>query len=106
MAASLASLASWKLDHAQTHVSQLTAKAYFAGEVAGSQATKASANIGEDQRLLSAVEVEDLRATMEQTLRGIREKTTSLTVTDLRRLLLRCSAFLASRKQVIVDASC
>jgi phosphatidylinositol 4-kinase len=35
--ASLASLASFKLDHAKTHVSQLAAKAYFLGEATGAR---------------------------------------------------------------------
>lgn len=49
---------------------------------------------------MSVAESEDIRTAMGQSLRGIREKTSSLTVNDLRKLLLRCSAFLASQDKV------
>jgi predicted NBD/HSP70 family sugar kinase len=53
-----------------------------------------------DTVVVSSGEVEDLRARMQDALRGIEDKTTHLVFKDLRRLLFRCSALLISKEEV------
>jgi hypothetical protein len=67
-----------------------------------------------DTVVVSAGEVEDLRARMQDALRGIEDKSTHLVFKDLRRLLFRCAALLISKAQVswlvgclaLTDKSC
>ncbi|TFK54620.1 hypothetical protein OE88DRAFT_1653021 [Heliocybe sulcata] len=95
--ASLASLAPGEHDRAKTLTSQVAAKVYFAGEVAGIRlASRMGAADGDLEKQPPPDELRQerqiLKDHLEKTLQGIREKRSNLTVQDLRRLLFRCSA--------------
>ncbi|TFY82561.1 hypothetical protein EWM64_g1445, partial [Hericium alpestre] len=95
---SLASLSKPQPDRAKSLASQIAAKSYFFGEIAG---LRLAGRGGE--KLEQAPNEEDpvaalelLRSKMNTALKDIREKRNTLTVQDLKRLLFRCGSILIS----------
>ncbi|KAH7889620.1 hypothetical protein F5I97DRAFT_1934490 [Phlebopus sp. FC_14] len=96
---SLRFLSNWEFDRAGVLAGQLASKAYFAGEAAGYRlvSCKAQDNLDKDPPQGAAyAHLMVLTAKMENTMDAIREKTSTLTVHDLKRLLFRCAATLIS----------
>jgi phosphatidylinositol 4-kinase len=98
-----------EIDAAKAFSSQIAIKGYFAGEAAGIRLANHESRlqptlnvfvmiksmIGIDQTTLPSApptEIDVLKSKLSQTLEGIREKSSKLTVHDLRRLLFRCAA--------------
>ncbi|KAJ7940268.1 hypothetical protein B0H13DRAFT_2299305 [Mycena leptocephala] len=96
---SLATLSKWKTDGAKSLASQVASKGYFAGEAAG---IRLASRQGPDQleklppQAAPSSEIQALKAKMARTLLEIRNKVSSSTVQDLKRLLFRCAATLIS----------
>ncbi|KAJ7047187.1 hypothetical protein C8F04DRAFT_987659 [Mycena alexandri] len=96
---SLATLSKWKTDGAKSLASQVASKGYFAGEAAG---IRLASRQGPDQleklppQAAPSAEIQALKAKMARTLEEIRNKVSSSTVQDLKRLLFRCAATLIS----------
>ncbi|KAF9227759.1 hypothetical protein BS17DRAFT_726240 [Gyrodon lividus] len=96
---SLRSLSNWESDRARVLASQLASKSYFAGEAAGLRLASHKA-----QDILDKVPPQNapfadilaLKEKMADTMHAIRDKTSPLTVQDLKRLLFRCAATLIS----------
>lgn len=121
--ASLANLLSWKPDRAKVLASQLTSKAYFAGEAAGLQsASREGQSITTNSIIFPnrwiytglerlgqplpqhapSTEIRALITKLEKTMEDIRGKNSTLTVQDLKRLLFRCAATLISMEMASI----
>ncbi|KAF7338006.1 hypothetical protein MVEN_02024500 [Mycena venus] len=96
---SLSTLSKWKTDGAKSLASQVASKGYFAGEAAG---IRLASRQGPDQleklppQAAPSSEIQALKAKVARTLEEIRNKVSSSTVQDLKRLLFRCAATLIS----------
>ncbi|KAJ6502153.1 hypothetical protein C8R45DRAFT_975566 [Mycena sanguinolenta] len=96
---SLSTLSKWKTDGAKSLASQVASKGYFAGEAAG---IRLASRQGSDQleklppQAAPTSEIQALKAKVARTLEEIRNKVSSSTVQDLKRLLFRCAATLIS----------
>ncbi|KAK7038059.1 hypothetical protein R3P38DRAFT_3311292 [Favolaschia claudopus] len=96
---SLSTLSKWKTDGAKSLASQVASKGYFAGEAAG---IRLASRQGPDQleklppQAAPSSEIQALKAKVARTLQEIRNKVSSSTVQDLKRLLFRCAATLIS----------
>ncbi|KAH9952080.1 atypical/PIKK/PI4K protein kinase [Amylocystis lapponica] len=88
---SLSSMSTWKPDRAKLMASQVASKAYCAGEVMGFQFGRLSSQVSESVPLHN---IELLKGRMIQALQDIREKRTTLTIPELKRLLFRAAATL------------
>ncbi|THH17523.1 hypothetical protein EW146_g3305 [Bondarzewia mesenterica] len=99
---SLALLSKYKPDRSKMLASQLASKSYFAGEIAGLRLASRgghkleTAPNDEDP----VAEIEALKAKMAAALHDIREKFSSLTIQDLKRLMFRCASALISIMKV------
>ncbi|OSD08514.1 atypical/PIKK/PI4K protein kinase [Trametes coccinea BRFM310] len=93
---SLASLSVTKPDRAKTLASQLTSKSYFAGEAMGFRFGRASGLDGlhDPMQFVPKQEIERLKKRMSEAIAEIREKQSTLTVDDVRRLLFRAASTL------------
>ncbi|KAA1469432.1 atypical/PIKK/PI4K protein kinase [Dentipellis sp. KUC8613] len=95
---SLSSLSKFQTDRAKSLASQMAAKSYFYGEIAGLRL----AGRGGDKLEQAPHEhdpvaaLQGLKDKMSTALHGLREKHTSLTIQDLKRLLFRCGSTLIS----------
>lgn len=102
----LCSLSHWNSDRSRVLASQLASKGYFAGEAAGLRLAYRQAPGVLDktppQRTSSTV-IEALKRKMEETSIEIWNKSTSLMVQDLKRLLFRCAAILISLDECEYD---
>ncbi|CAE7106800.1 unnamed protein product [Rhizoctonia solani] len=88
---------SYTLDRARVMVTQITSKSHFGGEAGGVRL----ANRGGVEEIQLApptkapfIEIKALKAKLAVSVAEIRDKTSKLTVQDLRRLLFRCAAVL------------
>ncbi|KAF7295444.1 hypothetical protein MIND_01084200 [Mycena indigotica] len=99
---SLSTLSTKKTDGAKSLASQIASKGYFAGEAAG---IRLASRQGADQleklppQAAPSSEIQALKAKMARTFEEIRNKVSSATVQDLKRLLFRCAATLISLPQ-------
>ncbi|KAG2144576.1 hypothetical protein DEU56DRAFT_790388 [Suillus clintonianus] len=95
---SLCSLSNWKSDRARALASQLASKCYFSGEVAGLRlaARKNQDSLDKVAPQMQCIGVQPFKDKMADTMNDIRNKRSSLTVQDLKRLLFRCAAILIS----------
>lgn len=97
------------MDKAKTLSSQIANKSYFMGEAAGIRlASRASSDKLEQlpPQAAPSSEISALKSKMSHSLREIRNKSSSLTVQDLKRLLFRCASALISLPKVnIFDPS-
>ncbi|KAJ8594622.1 hypothetical protein M405DRAFT_469254 [Rhizopogon salebrosus TDB-379] len=98
---SLCHLSSWKSDRVRVLASQLASKCYFAGEVAGLRlaAPKNHDALDKIAPQMPSADVQAFKTKMADTMDDIRNKRSSLTVQDLKRLLFRCAAILISLNQ-------
>ncbi|KAG6820652.1 hypothetical protein H0H93_013851 [Arthromyces matolae] len=100
--ACLAGLSQWKTDGAKNLANEIASKSYFLGEAAG---VRLAWHSGPDKldklppHSAPSVEIHDLKRKLARTTEDILNKTTSLTVQDLKRLLFRCAAALLSLDQ-------
>ncbi|RDB21005.1 Phosphatidylinositol 4-kinase stt4 [Hypsizygus marmoreus] len=96
---SLANLSQWKTDGAKMLASQIAIKGYFAGEAAG---LRLASHQGPDKldklppQLASSTEIEGLKDKLKRSIEEVRNKNSTLTVQELKRLLFRCAATLLS----------
>ncbi|KNZ80366.1 Phosphatidylinositol 4-kinase stt4 [Termitomyces sp. J132] len=98
----LASLSQWKTDGAKSLANEIASKSYFSGEVAGACLAWHQAPDKLDKLPpLSAPssEIQDLKRKMSRTTEDVLNKSSTLTVQDLKRLLFRCAATLLSLEQ-------
>ncbi|KAG0701518.1 hypothetical protein DFH29DRAFT_926376 [Suillus ampliporus] len=95
---SLCSLSNWKSDRARALAIQLASKCYFSGEVAGLRlaAHKNRDSLDKAAPQMSCTGVQPFKDKMADTMNDIRNKRSSLTFQDLKRLLFRCAAILIS----------
>ncbi|KAI0822734.1 atypical/PIKK/PI4K protein kinase [Trametes gibbosa] len=93
---SLSSLSSSKPDRAKMMTSQLTSKGYFSGEAVGFRFGRVSNLDGleDPQSFVPRQEIEILKRRISTTIADIREKKSTLKVTDLKRLLFRAASTL------------
>ncbi|ETW86100.1 hypothetical protein HETIRDRAFT_60199 [Heterobasidion irregulare TC 32-1] len=95
---SLASLSKYRLDRAKVLASQMASKGYFAGEIAGLRLASRGGHkletMPNDEDPVA--EIEALKTKMAAALHDIRERHSSLTIQDLKRLLFRCASALIS----------
>ncbi|KAF8637362.1 hypothetical protein AX17_002861 [Amanita inopinata Kibby_2008] len=100
---SLATMVPWTTDAAKTLASQIAIKSYFAGECSGIRLTRCLDKLEQQPPLSSSADVTHLKEQMSRASEGVREKNSTLTVHDLRRLLLRCAACLLSMEKCNYD---
>ncbi|KAL0946563.1 hypothetical protein HGRIS_012767 [Hohenbuehelia grisea] len=96
---SMSALSGWAIDRSKLLASQIASKGYFAGEAAGIRlASREGQNTLEKLPPQSAPVsvVAALKAKMSRTLKEIREKSSALTIQDLKRLLFRSAATVIS----------
>ncbi|GLB34718.1 putative PI3 PI4-kinase family protein [Lyophyllum shimeji] len=99
----LANLSQWKTDGAKSLTNQIAIKGYFAGEAAG---VRLACHQGPDKleklppQSAPSAEIQALEVKLSSTTEGIRNKSSTLTVQDLKRLLFRCAATLLSLEKV------
>ncbi|KAF8350539.1 hypothetical protein F5887DRAFT_939764 [Amanita rubescens] len=91
--AQLSSMMPWLTDGAKVLASQIAIKGYFAGESSGTRLTQPG----------SSADVQCLKEQLSQASNGVRKKSSTLTVHDLRRLLFRCAAFILSVEKCDYD---
>ncbi|PFH54176.1 hypothetical protein AMATHDRAFT_52986 [Amanita thiersii Skay4041] len=95
--ASLASMIPWVTDAAKSLAGQIANKAYFTGESSGLRLARSLDKLDQlAPESSSMADVTSLKQQMDRASEGIREKTSTLTVHDLRRLLFRCAALIIS----------
>ncbi|KAF9067556.1 hypothetical protein BDP27DRAFT_1328569 [Rhodocollybia butyracea] len=96
---SLMKLSNWQSDKAKVLAGQIASKGYFAGEAAGLRLASRTASDKLEQlppQDAPSGELKALKKKLENSMKEIRDKTSSLTVQDLKRLLFRCAATLIS----------
>ncbi|KAF8743615.1 hypothetical protein AX14_001677 [Amanita brunnescens Koide BX004] len=96
----LASMMPWTTDGAKILASQIAIKGYFTGESSG---TRLARHKMDPQTSESSADVQHLKVQLSQASKGVREKSCTLTVQDLRRLLFRCAAFILSVEKCDYD---
>ncbi|TBU65484.1 atypical/PIKK/PI4K protein kinase [Dichomitus squalens] len=94
--ASLSSMSIFKPDRAKTLANQLASKGYYTGEAAGFKFGRASGLDGLDDPLsfVPKREITLLKKRIADAITSIRDKTNTLTVADLKRLLFRAASTL------------
>lgn len=91
------------LDKSKILASQLASKGYFSGEAAGIRlASRVRADKLEKlpPQMAPLEELRALKTKLANTMNEIRNKSSDLTVQDLKRLLFRCAATLISLQEV------
>ncbi|KAK7693961.1 hypothetical protein QCA50_003536 [Cerrena zonata] len=95
---SLSGLLSAKVDRAKQFVGQLATKGYFVGAASGHEIPRTGTKESESSTS-SPHEIDLLKATMSEHIRDIRQKKSTLTIQNLKRLLFRAAAIvIGSRK--------
>ncbi|KAG5645573.1 hypothetical protein DXG03_005711 [Asterophora parasitica] len=92
----------WKTDGAKSLANQIAIKSYFAGEAAGVRLACHQAPDKLDKlppQSAPSAEIQALKTKMSRTTEEVRNKSTTLTVHDLKRLLFRCAATLLSMEK-------
>lgn len=123
LSASLRSLSNWDYDRAKVLASQLASKSYFAGEAAGlrlasrkgrwscknSHSGSCVSHAAQDildkvpPQNATLTDILALKEKLEDTMNAILQKTSTLTVQDLKRLLFRCAATLIALDKVYTN---
>ncbi|KAE9409758.1 hypothetical protein BT96DRAFT_962286 [Gymnopus androsaceus JB14] len=96
---SLTKLSNSKADKAKVLASQIASKGYFAGEAAGLRLASRTASDKLEQlppQNAPSGELMALKKKLANSMKEIRDKSSTLTVQDLKRLLFRCAATLIS----------
>ncbi|KAF8623467.1 hypothetical protein AX15_006251 [Amanita polypyramis BW_CC] len=100
---SLRAMTSWMTDRAKTLISQIAIKSYFTGESSGTRLARCMDKLEQQPPLFSSVDVQSLKVQLNRASDGVRERNSTLTVHDLRRLLFRCAAFILSMEKCDYD---
>ncbi|KAG6853905.1 hypothetical protein C0991_012574 [Blastosporella zonata] len=98
----LATLSQWKTDGAKTLANEIAIKSYFAGEAAGVRLACHQIPDKLDKlppHSAPLAEIHALKRKMARTTEDVLNKSSSLTVQDMKRLLFRCAAALLSLEQ-------
>ncbi|KAM6500354.1 hypothetical protein JOM56_003368 [Amanita muscaria] len=101
--ASLAAMSPWTTDGAKTLASQIAIKSYFVGESSGTRLIRCLDKLEQQTPESSSVDVQSLKMQLSRAFEGVREKSSTLTVHDLRRLLFRCASFILAMKKCDYD---
>ncbi|KAG9016282.1 phosphatidylinositol-4- kinase [Tulasnella sp. 427] len=105
-AAPISGLAAWKPDLTKLFASQVAAKNHYDGEVDGIRlaGSKATDKLQKPPPLgIARSDMDNLRSLLARALSQISDKTSNLSIQELKRLLFRCASILASAEKCDYD---
>ncbi|KAG8904073.1 phosphatidylinositol-4- kinase [Tulasnella sp. 403] len=102
-AAPTSGISAWRPDHTKIFASQVATKSYYGGEAGGIRLANHTGDYDFQKRPPRHTPPRELRALKTNLVKAVNEihdKTSTLSVQELKRLLVRCASFLISSPQV------